>query len=209
MSDDRKSPVFPPALARRHVVLLAWWVLVTAFAPFALAPAAAQTTLQVEASQGLPGLNHSTLSRFLAAHMADAGLADWRFEPTQGDSEAPDRVEWTFRLNPYAGGEVRNFARSPASESGFAFRRPVTIEARFYLNGHYHTLVEKQAAIRAGPDDSYLASAVTSVTEDLLGPSGAYQAITRNFQSPKYHREVRLSQRRANLARRQGSSCLC
>jgi hypothetical protein len=141
--------------------------------------------------------------------MAEAGIANWRFQPAGGEASVRDRVEWTFRLNPYAGGEVRNFARTQASEAGFAARRPVTIEARLYLNGDYQTLVEKQAAIRAGPDDSYLASAVTSVTEDLLGPSGAYQAITRNFQSPKYHREVRLSQRRANLARRQGSSCLC
>jgi len=177
MSDDRKSPVFPPALARRHVVLLAWWVLVTAFAPFALAPAAAQTTLQVEASQGLPGLNHSTLSRFLAAHMADAGLADWRFEPTQGDSEAPDRVEWTFRLNPYAGGEVRNFVHTRVYEQRLGVRRPITIEARLYLNGEYQTLVERQATMQGGPNDPELAAAIASATESLLGPSGAYRAI--------------------------------
>jgi hypothetical protein len=133
--------------------------------------------------------------------MAEAGIANWRFQPAGGEASSRDRVEWTFRLNPYAGGEVRNFARSPASESGFAFRRPVTIEARFYLNGHYHTLVEKQAAIRAGPDDSYLASAVTSVTEDLLGPRVPITPPPDNSQSPKNDSEVGLSQRRANLAR--------
>jgi len=103
MSDDRKSAVSPPAaMARRGVVLVAWWALVTAFGPFALAPAAAQVTLRVEASHGLLGLHHSALSRFLAAHMAEAGLADWRFEPAAGNDVAADRVEWTFTLNPYA-----------------------------------------------------------------------------------------------------------
>ena len=185
----------------RHSVFVAGLFLVAIIPPFAPTDAAAPITLEVVATQGLPGLHHSALSRFLATHMAEAGIANWRFQPAGGEASVRDRVEWTFRLNPYAGGEVRNFARTQASEAGFAARRPVTIEARLYLNGDYQTLVEKQAAIRAGPDDSYLASAVTSVTEDLLGPSGAYQAITRNFQSPKYHREVRLSQRRANLAR--------
>jgi hypothetical protein len=111
--------------------------------------------------------------------MAQAGIAGWRFEPTGGGASARDRVEWTFRLNPYAGGEVRNFGRAVASERSFAARRPVTIEARLYLNGEYQTLVEKQADIRGGPDDPALASAVVSVTENLLDPSGAYQAIIR------------------------------
>src|SRR5271169_1433527 len=178
MSDDRKSAVFPPAaLARRAVVLVAWWALVTAFAPFALAPAAAQATLQVEALHGLLGLHHSALSRFLAAHMAEAGLADWRFEPAVGNDVAADRVEWTFRLNPYAGGEVRNFVHPLTHEWRFGVHRPVTIEARLYLNGEYQTLVEQQAVVEGGPDDPELAAAVASVTQSLLGPTGAYRAI--------------------------------
>jgi hypothetical protein len=113
--------------------------------------------------------------------MTEAGIANWRFQPAGRETSARDRVEWTFRLNPYAGGEVRNFSRALASEWGFAVRRPVTIEARLYLNGEYQTLVERQAVIRGGPDDPDLASAVASVTENLLGPSGAYQTITRQF----------------------------
>ncbi len=109
--------------------------------------------------------------------MADAGLADWRFEPAEGDSEAPDRVEWTFRLNPYAGGEVRNFVREPVNKEGFGVHRPVTIEVRLYLNGEYQALVERQAMIQAGPNDPEFAAAVASATESLLGPSGAYRSI--------------------------------
>jgi hypothetical protein len=134
--------------------------------------------LKVEAAHGLPGLHHSALCRFLATHMADARLADWRFEPAEADVlDAPNRVEWTFRLSPYAGGEVRQFVRKPVAEQGFDVHRPVTIEVRLYLNGKYETLVERQAMIQGGPNDPDLASVVASATESLLGPSGAYRAI--------------------------------
>jgi hypothetical protein len=139
--------------------------------------AEAPITLKVEAVRGLPGLHQSALSRFLAAHMADAGLPDWRFEPAKGDNEALNRVEWTFRLNPYAGGGVRNFVPAPVAERGFGVHRPVTIEARLYLNGEYQTLVEQQGMVQGGPDDLEFAAAVASVTKSLLGPSGAYRAI--------------------------------
>jgi hypothetical protein len=133
--------------------------------------------LKVEALHGLPGLHHSALSRFLASHMADAGLADWRFEPAEGDSAVPDRVEWTFQLNPYAGGEVRSFVPAPVDERGFGVPHPISIEVRLYLNGEYQTFVERQAMIQGGPNDPQLAAAVARATESLLGPSGAYRAI--------------------------------
>jgi hypothetical protein len=145
--------------------------------PIASAKAETPITLKVEALHGLPGLHHSALCRFLAAHMADARLTDWRFEPAEGDVAAPNRVEWTFRLNPYAGGEVRQFAREPVREEGFGVHRPVTIEARLYLNDKYQTLIERQAMVQGGPNDTELAAAVASATESLLGPSGAYRAI--------------------------------
>jgi len=160
-----------------RAALVAMLALVALVWPFASGNAAAPITLTVEAVHGLPGLHHSALSRFLAAHMADAGLADWHFEPAEGDTEAPNRVEWIFRLNPYAGGEVRNFVRAPVDKQGFGVHRPVTIEVRLYLNGQYQTLVERQAMIRGSPNDPELAAAVASATESLLGPSGAYRAI--------------------------------
>jgi hypothetical protein len=161
----------------RRVVIVTGLALTAMLGPLAPARAEAPVTLKVEAFHGLPGLHHSALSRFLAAHMADAGLSDWRFEPAQGDNAAPNRVEWTFRLNPYAGGEVRQFVRAPVAEQGFRVHRPVTIEARLYLNGEYQTLVERQAKIQGGPDDLEFAAGVRSVTESLLGPYGAYRAI--------------------------------
>jgi hypothetical protein len=160
-----------------RAALVARLVLVALVWPLVSANAAPPITLKVEAFNGLPGLHHSALSRFLAAHMADAGLSDWRFEPAQGDMAAPDRVEWTFRLNPYAGGEVRNFVRAPVDERGFGVHRPVRIEARLYLNGEYQTLIERQAMIQGGPNDTEFAAEVASATKSLLGPSGAYRAI--------------------------------
>jgi hypothetical protein len=159
--------------------LIAGLTLIATNAPFAPTDAAEPITLKIGASRGLPGLHHSALSRFLTAHMAEAGLTDWRFEPAEGDVSAPDRVEWTFRLNPYAGGEVRNFARIMMDERTFHRHCPITIEARLYRNGQYQILVERQAIINEGrgPEDPDLADAVANVTQSLLGPSGAYRAI--------------------------------
>jgi hypothetical protein len=140
-------------------------------------------TLQVEVSQGFPGLNRSALSRFIAVHMAEAGLADWRFKPAPRNRVAADRVEWIIKLNPYAGGEVRNFTPSPSHEDWFG--RSVTIEAKLYLGGEYQTLVEEQGTIRGGPDHLVLASTVVSVTRSLLGPAGAYRAIGIGQRAPR------------------------
>lgn len=138
---------------------------------------AATMALEVEASSGLPGFHRGDLQRYLALHMAEAGLGEWRFEPAEDRSSARNRVEWTFKLNPYAGGEVRNFGHTLAYEGKFGLHRSITIEARLYLNGEYQTLVEKQAVIHGGPNDPELATAVASTTQSLLGPSGAYHSI--------------------------------
>jgi hypothetical protein len=174
-------------LSAYRLALILWWALAAWCVPSVPAPAAASTTLKVEASNGLPGFHRLDLSRYLASYMAEAGLADWRFEPASNIGPAPDRVEWSFKLNPYAGGEVRKFARPMSDERSFHMHRPITIEARLYLNGEYQTLVEKQAIIDegGGPTDPHLAEAVASVTQNLLGPSGAYRAIDTG-QRPAY-----------------------
>jgi len=155
---------------------VALWALISPWQLGSTA-AAAPPTLQVTSLHGLLGVHHSALSRFLAAHMADAGLADWRFEPATGDSPAADRVEWSFKLNPYAGGGVRNVGPPSMNERRLGVRRPVTIEARLYINGEYQTLVEAQALVQGGPDDPDLAAAVAAATKDLLGPKGAFRTI--------------------------------
>jgi hypothetical protein len=166
-----------PHLRFRRAAWVARSVLAAVLVPFASAVAAAAMMLQVEAANGLPGFHRADLSRYLAARMAETRLPDWRFEPAADNGSAANRVEWNFKLNPYAGGEVRNFARTSGYERELGLHRPITIEARLYLNGEYQTLVEAQAIIHGGPDDPALAAAIASATQSLLGPSGAYRAI--------------------------------
>ena len=173
MMGSRNSP---DRVSLRRAAVVAQLVLAATLMPFTPAVAAPALTLQVETSDTLPGFHVGDMPRYLALHMAEVGLADWRFEPSAHKGSAPDRVEWRFKLNPYAGGEVRTFVRQHMADRIFAAHRPITIEARLYLNGEYQTLVEKQAIIEGGPNDPDFAAAVASITQSLLGPSGAYSA---------------------------------
>src|SRR6516164_1520788 len=148
-------------------LLLKWRSLIlavvagAAFVP--LTPAAA-TLLEVEGSGAVPGFQSSEqLRRYLTLHTAEAHPAGWRFElAAAGDAPAPDRVKWRFKLGPYAGGEVRSFVPPYMTDKTFGAHRPITIEARLYLNGVYQTHVEETAIIEGGPDDPDLAAAVAA-----------------------------------------------
>jgi hypothetical protein len=169
--------------------LLAKWrrlvlALVAAFVP--LTPATA-TSLEVEESGAVPGFhNAEELRGYLALHMRQARPVSWRFEAaTTDDALAPDRVTWRFKLDPYAGGEVRSFV-SPYTET-IGVHRPITIAARLYLNGKYRRLVKKKAIIEGGPDDPDLAAAVANLTQKLLSPSGAHRAINSGRHERHIH----------------------
>jgi hypothetical protein len=164
---------------RPRYLLLKWrrlaLALVAAFVP--LTPAAA-SLLEVEGSGAVPGFHSSEQLRgYLTLHMAETQPVNWRFEPAAtGGAPAPDRVEWRFKLGPYAGGEVRSFAPPYMNDKTFGVHRPITIKARLYLDGEYQTLVKEKAIIEGGPDDPDLAAAVASLTQNLLSPS-AYRVI--------------------------------
>ena len=162
-------------------LLLKWRSLIlalgTVFVPLVSASA---SLLKVEGLGGVPGFNGPELRRYLTLHMAEAQPANWHFEPAAaGDTPAPDRVKWSFKLGPYAGGEVRTFVPRQMDDVTFGVHRPITIEARLYLNGKYQTLVKEKAIIQGGPDDPDLAAAVANLTQNLLNPSGAYRSIHR------------------------------
>ena len=185
MSDSCNSPCRG---SLRGTTLAVQWALAAALSLLAPAHAGAPLMLQVATSDTLPGFHLGDLPRYLALHMAQTRLADWRFEPAVDKGSAPDRVEWKFKLNPYAGGEVRKFIRPHMAERIFTAHRPITIEARLYLNGQYQTLVEKQVMIQGGPDDPDLAAAVADVTQNLLEAQGAFGAIDsgqRPAQGPR------------------------
>ena len=173
MISDNKLPQW---LQFGRAALAAGLALAATVVPFT-ATAGTSITLKVEVANTLPGFHLGDLPRYLALHMATARLADWRFKPVVDKGSWRNRVEWTFKLSPYAGGEVRSFMRPHMAERIFGVHRPITIEARLYLNGKYQTLVEKQAVIEGGPTDPDLAAAVASLTQNLLGVSDAYRAI--------------------------------
>lgn len=105
-------------------------------------------------------------ARYLVQHMRGARLAGWRLEPASGGRKPLDRVEWSFKLAPYAGGEVLSFA--PGRKQ---VRRRVIIGAALYFHGKYQTHVAGQAIIREGaPHDLNLAAEVARLTQNLLAP---------------------------------------
>jgi hypothetical protein len=67
------------------------------------------------------------------------------------------------------------------NDKTFGVHRPITIEARLYLNGEYQTLVKEKAIIEGGPDDPDLAAAVAILTQNLLSPSAAYHAVDKRL----------------------------
>jgi hypothetical protein len=130
---------------------------VIVFAPTVPSFGATSITLAVEKFGALPGFHSSQLRRYLAVHMPEARLADWRFEPAAGDP--------------------RNFACPRADDTTLGARRPITIELRLYRGGEYQTLVSGRAVNQGGPDDLELAAAVANLTKDLPGASGAYRSV--------------------------------
>ena len=79
---------------------------------------------------------------------------------------------------------MRNFVHTLVYEQRLGVHRPITIEARLYLNDEYQTLVEQQAIVRGGLDDAELAAAIAGATQNLLGPKGAYRAINTGQRPP-------------------------
>ena len=154
-------------IGTRRLALVAAFVLPAILAPFTSILAATLAIVNVETSGALPGFRSADLPRYIAQQMAEARLADWRFEPIAG-GHPPNRVEWSFKLDPYAGGEVRSFVHRTPGERLFGVHRPITIKARLYLRGKYRRLVSEQAIIEGGRHDPDLAAAVTHLTKDLL-----------------------------------------
>ena len=158
--------------------------LPTALAAGDAGSSAGNTTLAVATTDRLPGFSRAGLASYVAEQMRDAHLTDWRFQPAAANASPPDRVEWTFKFNPFAGGAVRQIAPMAEIERMFGVHRLVTIEARLYLGGEYQTVAFGQATIQGGPHDASLAAAIEKVTVLLLGENGAYRAIDRGRNEP-------------------------
>lgn len=127
--------------------------------------------LVVTALGDLPGFLPQEVAPFLATVMTTAGVNT----PGGGQSfvaaglSAPDRVEWTFRPNPYAGGASRTLGppRSAASRL-FGVHRLLSIELRLYRGGRYQTQVFGQVEVQGGRRDADLQTFVCDMTRRLL-----------------------------------------
>ncbi|MBL6852102.1 MAG: hypothetical protein ISS15_16680 [Alphaproteobacteria bacterium] len=147
-----------------------------------LAPVAGQATaLTVAAVGDLPGFSAQDAPQYLAVRMGQSGVSGWTFVPAaDGGAPAADRVEWRIELLPYAGGSMRQFIPIPAVQRMFGARRVIAVEVRIYLKGEYQTLAAGQAVVHGGPDDADLAKLVGTITQDLLGETGALHAIEQS-----------------------------
>jgi hypothetical protein len=144
------------------------------------APAMAQTvTIAVQATGELPGFRIEEAAPYLAAEMATAGIPAWRFVPRDPGLAAPNRIEWTFALLPYAGGEVRRFFPMPEAQRTMdvhlqGMHRLISAQARLYLNGEYQTVTFGQEAVQGGADDPDLTAFLVRTTRSL---QSAWRAI--------------------------------
>lgn len=95
----------------RHVALAVQSALAATLFLLASADAAAPLTLQVETSDTLPGFHLGDLPRYLARHMTEAQLPDWRFEPS---------VAVTIEAKLYLNGEYQTLVEKQAVIQGGA-----------------------------------------------------------------------------------------
>ena len=105
----------PPASGRRRLLLVLGFLLPAILTPLTTVFPATLTTLDVEASGAPPGFLNADLPRYLAQQMAEARPTGWSFEPIADRGDPPNRVEWSFKWDPYAGGEVHRFAHPSCS----------------------------------------------------------------------------------------------
>ena len=80
--DEGRCP--SPLASGRRLLLVLGFVLPAILTPCTSIFARPLTTLDVEAYGAPPGFLNADLPRYLAQQMAEARLADWRFEPISG-----------------------------------------------------------------------------------------------------------------------------
>ncbi|MDB5740715.1 MAG: hypothetical protein JWP16_1755 [Alphaproteobacteria bacterium] len=123
--------------------------------------------LSVQAMGELPGFRMEEAAPYLAAQMGQSDLAEWQFTARDPGSAAPDRIEWSFELLPYAGGGVRQFFPMASQSPKLGARRLVAAQARLYLGGQYQTVAIGQEAVQGGDGDAVLATFIAKLTRAL------------------------------------------
>jgi hypothetical protein len=140
-------------------------------AALALAPVAAHATSFdiVVAEGGVPGLRGDDLPRAILHGVEHVAPRDMAFETAPQGAMPPNRIEWHFHANPYAGGAVRYIgpARS-AVERAFGIHRQVSAEAKLFLDGKFQNAVFGQASLAGTADDPNFTTLIEGMTMTLL-----------------------------------------
>jgi hypothetical protein len=135
----------------------------------AFADVTGATELTVVVQGWVPGFGKPELPPFIANEMNEAGVADWRFVPAASDAQpAPNRIEWRFKPNPYAGGiTLHRPGGEREIDQTFGVHRPISVEVRLYLNGEYQLLESAQPTLQGGARDRDLQQEIISLTRML------------------------------------------
>ncbi|TWB56381.1 hypothetical protein [Nitrospirillum viridazoti] len=170
----RRLPSVPLPLPSRRGVVLGMGAVALAGRAF---PALAEGgVLAVTAVGDLPGFLPREVPPFLAVVMNTAGkntpgggqsfVAAGAATP---DGAASDRVEWTFRPNPYAAGASRSVG-PPRSAAGrlFGTHRLISVELRLYRGGRYQAQVFGQVEVQGGRRDADLQTFISDMTRRIL-----------------------------------------
>jgi hypothetical protein len=150
----------------RRLAHMATAALFATLIPFESVFGGTSLTVGVHADGALPGFHRSEVPQYVARHMEGAGLAAWRFKPVSGGGKPTHRVEWSFKLAPYAGGEVRSFG---SHRNALGVRRPIAIEAPLYLHGKYQRHVSGRVMYKGHTYDPDVGAVISRLTQDLLG----------------------------------------
>jgi hypothetical protein len=116
----------------------------------------------------VPGLHGDELSRAILHGVQHVAPHDMVLEVAPKGPLPPNRIEWRFHANPYAGGAVRYIgpARS-AAERLFGVHRQVTAEAKLFLDGQFQGAVFGEANLAAA-DETNFTILVEGLTTTLL-----------------------------------------
>ncbi len=136
-------------------------------------PSPAPEAVSVSVEGWVPGFERGELQPFIARQMNNAGLAGWHFVPAADNAAAaPDRVEWRFKPNPYAGGPAyHRTGMMREIDKIFGTHRPVSVEIRLYRHGEYQLLESAQPTIQGGPRDADLQKEIVALTKSLESAS--------------------------------------
>ncbi len=130
-------------------------------------------TITVFVEGWVPGFERGELQPFIAKEMNTAAVTGWHFAPAPSHAvPAPDRVEWRFKPNPYAGGLTeRHTGVEREIDKIFGTHRLLSVEVRLYRHGEYQLLESAQPRVQGGPRDADLQKQIVDMTKSLESAS--------------------------------------